>query len=171
MSEIKDIPDKFKIALENLNSMISSDKPQMDIDNEVSKMKERYGMDTKLNNRGYKNLKKILDKYWSGKRLDDQELTLAYVLCPKIILYEDVQFRVLDMVNEIENELMERWGSKSSPINPAKVVKNMIEPNPEYVELGLPIIDCVWRRITLKQSLEEYGITKYIISQEQRWKP
>lgn len=171
MSKIPDVPDKFKKDLENLNSMVNNKKPQREIDNEVSKMKERYGMDSKLNNRGYKNLKKILDKFWSGKRLDDQELTLAYILCPKIILYEDVKFRVLDMVNEIEDELMDRWGSKSSPINPSKVVKNMIEPNPEYVEMATALIDCVWQRITLKESLENLGITKYIVAKEQRWKP
>ncbi len=168
---MNDIPDKFKKALENLNSMIRNKEPQLEIDNEVAKMKERYGMDHILNNRGYKNLKKILDKFWSGKRLDDQELTLAYILCPKIILYEDVKFRVFDMINEIEDELMARWGSKNSPLNPSKIVKNMVETNPDHVELATPIIDCVWRRITLKQSLEEYGITKYVVNHEQKWNP
>lgn len=162
-----DIPDKFKKELRNLDSMMKS-KSQLDIDNEVAKMKERYGLDSILNNRGYKNLKKILDKFWSGKRLDDQELSLAYILCPKIILYEDIKFRIFDMITEIEEECKDRWGSTNSPINASKVVKNMVEPNPNYTKFAIPIIDTICKRVSLKVALENWAKTVAYIEMEKR---
>ncbi|MCH8331723.1 MAG: hypothetical protein IH946_10180, partial [Bacteroidetes bacterium] len=88
--------------------MIKDKLPQLEIDNEYSRLTELYALDQVLTKRGYKNLKKITDKYWSGMRLDDQELGIAYMLCPKIILYEKVKYRMLDMVNEIEEECKKR---------------------------------------------------------------
>lgn len=158
--------EKFEEDLKNLNSMIKEKKPQLDIDNECAKMKERYGLDSVLNKRGYKNLKKILDKFWSGKRLDDQELTLAYILCPKIILYEDIQFRVFDMVNELEAECKERWGNLTTPMNPSRVVKNMVEANPDYTKLAIPIIDSVWKQIPFEEALKHYEYTLAVIQKE-----
>jgi len=161
-----EIPEKFKKELRDLDSMMKENKPQLEIDNEVAKMKERYGLDSILNNRGYKNLKKILDKFWSGKRLDDQELSLAYILCPKIILYEDIQFRIFDMIHEIEEECRNRWGSTNSPINASVIVKNMVEPNPNYTKSAIPIIDTICKRVSLKVALENWEKTVAYIEQE-----
>lgn len=138
----KDYPENFKKELQTYADMIVNDKEsEMEIDNEQSRLKEKYGLDHKLNDYGYKTLKRTLNKYWEGKRLDDQELTVAYCLLPKIILYEQVQFRILDLVNELQDEVEKRWGEDTPPINNRKGLINMLEENPDFIPYGIPILD------------------------------
>ncbi len=149
-------PGNFKKELQKYADMVCENKEsKMVIDNEQSRLKEKYGLSHKLNDYGYRTLKRTLKKYWEGKRLDDQELTISYILLPKLILYEKIQFRMLDMVNELENENKKRWGDDMPPTKNMIVIKNMLEENPDFIEDGWAILD----GITTKH-LEELGVGK-----------
>lgn len=146
--------EKFEKELDSFKKMIKEGEPELEIDNEYSRLSEKYALGDKLTQRGYKNLKKISEKYWSGVRLDDQELTLAYVLCPKIILYEKVTYRMLDMVAEIESEVEKRWGSINPPIKLMAVCRKLIEPNPDYVDNSFILILSAWKEIPFSKAIE-----------------
>jgi len=133
----------FKKELEQFKQMIKDNLPKIELDNELSRLKEKYGLGQRLNERGHKAMKKILDKYWTGTRLDDQELKFAYFLLPKIILYEKVSFRVLDMVSEIEGECKHRWGVEIPPLTNNQALQSMMESNPDFEKNATQALDKV----------------------------
>lgn len=155
--------EKFEKDLDDFRLMIKNKKPQLEIDNEYSRLTETYGLDTKLSEQGYKKVKKTLDKYWSGKRLDNQELGVAYILCPKIILYEKVKFRILDMIIELEQECEARWGTINPPINASKIIMQMCEPNPDYIEHSVELIISVWKDVSLKKAIEGMALAEKLV--------
>jgi len=164
--EEQNYPKDYQNDLTKFKQMIDNKFPQLEIDNESSRLKEKYGLGTRLNQRGYKQLKKILDKFWTGKRLDDQELTLAYVLCPKIILYEEVKCRVLDMVAEIEQECKQRWGDVTPPLKPNRAIKTMTEKNPDCVSGAISVIDVIWKDITIEEAIEQERLMEQTIDRK-----
>ncbi len=137
--------DVYKADIENLQKIVVEKKlSKIEIDNEYCRMLEKYGLESRLNSHGVKVLRKILDKFWTGKRLDDQELTIAFGLCPKIVLYDKIVFRVLDMVTEIESECTHRWGVPNPPMKSMLVIKQMVEYNPDYETTATPLINAIW---------------------------
>jgi len=159
--------NNFDNDIENFRKMVNEKQPQLDIDNEYSRLTELYALDQVLTKRGYKNLKKITEKFWSGMRLDDQELSIAYILCPKIILYEKVKYRMLDMVNEIEEECKKRWGFLSPPRRTMYVINQMCEKNPDYVDGANTIILAIWQNMTIEQALKNEEFTNMVVHHEQ----
>ena len=157
-NEAVEIPAEFVTVINNYAKMIDDKKPKVEIDNELCRLKEKYGLGTRLNRRGYKKLKRILDKYWSGKRLDNQELTVAYAMCPKIILYEKITFRMFDMIHELEEECIQRWGDISPPLKPNTELIQMTEPNPDYLEFAIPALDSITTNVPFEESWENYRL-------------
>ncbi len=160
---------KFKQELIHFRDMVESGKyTEIELDNESSRLKEMYSLESKLSDVGYKNLKRILDKYWSGKRLDDQELTIAYILCPKIILYEKVVFRIYDMINEIEDECKQRWGFATPSVKFSRVIMNMCEPNPDYIAGDdTPIvIEAIRKNTSYENAKASFDYTSMMYEQE-----
>lgn len=134
MESFNEYTDEFKDDMMKLVKYILLEKEPYKIDNEKSKMKEKYCLSDRLNDYGYKTLKQIMKQYWEGKRLDDQQLTLAYILLPKIVLYEDVPYRIYDMVAELEQECEKRWGSPTPTVKPNKALFKMTESNPNFID-------------------------------------
>ena len=157
----------FDEDIDKFRKMIKDKIPQLEIDNEYSRLTELYSLDQVLTKRGYKNLKRITDKYWSGMRLDDQELGLAYLLCPKIILYEKVKYRMLDMVNEIEEECRKRWGFLSPPRRVITIVNQLCEKNPDFIDGSNTILLSIWQNMTINDTLKNEELTNAVVEYEQ----
>jgi len=157
----------FETDMENFRKMVKDKKTQLELDNEYSRLTELYALDQVLTQKGYKNLKKITEKFWSGMRLDDQELAIAYILCPKIILYEKVKYRMLDLVNQIEEECKKRWGYLSPPRKSMMVINNMCEKNPDYVDGSNTIILAIWQNMTINETLNNEAMTNAVVEYEQ----
>lgn len=143
--------------------MIKNKKPQLEIDNEYSRLSEKHALEKKLTQKGYINLKRITEKFWSGIRLDNQELGIAYVLCPKLILYEKITYRMLDLVLELEKEVEKRWGTPVPPQSSMMATMKMVEPNPDYVKDSQLIIMSVWQNLPMSRVIEGNEMSKKMV--------
>lgn len=117
---IKRLGPKDKIIPELLN--VYKKQTIIEIKNEFKKLKQKYAINVRLNRLGIQRAEKLIEKYWMGKRMVDDEFILALSIIPMYYYSELCQSGAGEIIKSIYSEAEKRFGVNwQDHINPTNV--------------------------------------------------
>lgn len=129
MNEIvKRLGSKDKIISELLN--VYKKENTVEIKNDFKQLVQKYAINVRLNKFGIQRAKKLIEKYWEGQRLPDDEFVIAASIIPMYYYGELRQIGAIEIIKAIYLEAEQRFGINwQDYINP-KTIKQYHFDNP-----------------------------------------